>query len=136
MGYDFAPTNDIEGFYLGAFSWPILAENCFGSYFTCIHKGARWFFVKGVDERMGDEYPLLISNDNFPVTAEESLVIARMVRNYVAMQRSLSDDQFEEEKMDTPDYARIWPFKMRTDFVDKFEKFADWAERSGGFTIG
>lgn len=29
-----------------------------------------------------------------------------------------------------------WPLKVRDDFVDKIEEFADWADQSGGFTIG
>lgn len=28
-----------------------------------------------------------------------------------------------------------WPVKLRDDFVEKYERFAEWAERSGGFKI-
>ena len=28
-----------------------------------------------------------------------------------------------------------WPVKIRTDFTDKFEEFAKWADKSGGFEI-
>jgi hypothetical protein len=34
-----------------------------------------------------------------------------------------------------PEAPAKWPVKIRTDFTDRFEAFADWAEKSGGFQI-
>jgi hypothetical protein len=33
------------------------------------------------------------------------------------------------------DTEEAWPAKVRDDFVDKIEEFADWADQSGGFRI-
>lgn len=115
MGYELAPHNKgIDEFHFGAFSYPILIEAC-GAYFTCIQEGAHWEFVPGLDERMpkGDTYPRLLSNDGFPVKSHEAKVMARCARNYAAIKKS----------------------QMREDFIQKLEDFADWAEKSGGFTV-
>lgn len=134
MGYDFKPKNDdADGFHLGAFSWPVLLEQ-FGCLFPFTQK-LKWYCVFGIDERMpaSDRYPRIISNDGFPVTDEEAKIMARMARNYVAIQRTLPEQP--EPEFGAPEWEQPWPRKIRTDFVDQFEKFAEWAEKSGGFEI-
>lgn len=154
MGYDFTPNNATAGeFHLGAFSWPVLLDAC-GYFFAAIHHGPQWYCVWGRDERMGDHYPRILSNDGFEVTGEEAKIMARIARNYVAIQRSLPEENrgiginsqakgFTKEDVlnmlargmhDEP-YNAIWPLKIRDDFVDKFEAFAEWAEKSDGFKI-
>lgn len=140
MGYDLRARNSkASDFHFGAFSWPVLLEQC-GCLWPFTQK-AKWYCVFGVDSRMPvtDRYPRLISNDGFRVTAFEAKVMARMARNYVAIQRSIPDLSPEQEAladdMNAPDWKRPWPRKIRTDFVDRFEEFAEWAEKSGGFAI-
>jgi hypothetical protein len=157
MSYDLAPTNKKAGtFSFGAFSFPILLDAC-GYLFPCIHNGGQWYCAFGVDPRMpqGDTYPRILSNDGFKVTANEARIMARVARNLVAIQRSLPDPSPEElagagiqQKMEfkREDVEAMllramsgakehWPLKIRSDFTDKFERFAEWAERSGGFEI-
>lgn len=152
MGYDLSPKNEDAGsFDFGAFSFPVLLEAC-GYLFPCIQDGGRWYCVFDADPRMGSEYPMLLSNDGFPVTDEEARVMARIARNFVSVQRSLPDEQkgeglesdgvFTRERLEKqllaamhPEAPKKWPIKIRADFVDKFEKFAEWAEKSGGFEI-
>jgi hypothetical protein len=125
MGYHLRPKNEsTDAFYFGAFSFPVLLESC-GYLFLCVQVGARWCYAPGADPRMGSIYPRLLTNDGFPVTDDEARIMARMARNFVAIQRSLPDDQPEHER----------PMKIRKDFTDKFEQFAEWAEKSGGFEI-
>jgi hypothetical protein len=126
MGYDLRAKNEkAEDFHFGAFSFPILIEAC-GYLFSAISIGPRWCTAQpNPDPRMGEGYPMLLTNDGFPVTDEEAKIMARVARNFVAIQRGLPDNQPEQEK----------PMKIRKDFVDKFEKFAEWAESSGGFEI-
>ena len=131
MGYDLSARHDIEYFHLGAFSWPILLE-AFGYLFPEIHKDGKFLFLTGADERY--DSGTLGSNDSFRVTANEARIMARMARNYVAIQRALEPQ--ESVDIFQPCYMQPWPKKICEDFVDKFEKFAEWAERSGGFTIG
>jgi hypothetical protein len=152
MGYDFRPVKSEAGdFHLGAFSFPVLLEAC-GYLFSSVHRGGQWYCTFGTDPRMGDSYPLILSNDGFKVTEEEAKIMARIARNYVAVQRSLPDENLGIGMDSKPSFKREdvmnllvnamhdnkpekWPRKIRTDFVDKFEKFADWMEKSGGFEI-
>jgi hypothetical protein len=157
MSYDLAPNNKtLKTFTLGAFSFPILLEAC-GYLWPCIHNGGQYYCAFGADPRMpnGDSYPKLLSNDGFPVTAAEARIMARIARNLVAIQRTLPDPTPEELKgagyaqkttFQREDVEEMllramgggkenWPMKIRTDFTDKFEQFADWADKSGGFKI-
>lgn len=121
MSYDLKPIKrGVEQFTFGAFSWPVLIEAC-GYLFPCVSIGAKYCYQPGLDQRI-EKGPLLITNDGMKITAAEAKIMARIARNYVAIQRGLPDDSDA-------------PRKIRTDFVDRFEKFADWAERSGGFRI-
>jgi len=124
--YHMVPNNkDVETFAMSAFHWPLLLEQC-GTYFAAVFDRKRWFYVSSVDERMGDseEGPALILNSGFPITEEEAKVLARIARNYVAMQRLL-----DLQKRDP-----IFP-AIKLQLLDLFETFADWAETSGGFRI-
>jgi hypothetical protein len=155
LGYDLSPKNTkLEAFHFGAFSWGPLLEAC-GYLFPCIQDGGRWYCVWGTDPRMpeGDTYPTLLSNDGFTVTAEEAKIMARIARNVVAVQRSLPEEnrghgttatQMEFRREDVQELLMRamsgaapgpWPVKIRDDFTEKYEQFADWAEQSGGFEI-
>lgn len=138
MGYDLIGKNKKNGdFSFGAFSFPVLLEAC-GYLFPCIHNKAQWFCVFGVDERMpkGDDYPRILSNDGFKVTAEEAKIMARMARNFVIIQEELGKEKQKDFPFATPIlHKNDWPMKIRDDFVEKFRRFADWAEKSDGFKI-
>lgn len=158
MSYDLDPTNKEAGdFRLGAFSFPVLLEAC-GYLWPCIHNGGQWYCAFGVDPRMpeGDTYPAILSNNGFHVTAEEAAIMARVARNFVAIQRTLPDPSPEElagagvqqkAEFRRADVEQMvlramsgarkdpWPLKIRQDFTDSFERFAAWAEKSGGFRV-
>lgn len=154
MGYDLSARNkDAGSFHFGAFSFPVLLDAC-GYLWPCIGNGAQWYCVWGVDPRMpdGDNYPRIRSNDGFAVTAEEAKIMARVARNFVAIQRSLPDNNKADDAMTRGSVNQEqllnlmtralqhtepgpWPVKIREDFVDRFEAFAEWADTSGGFKI-
>ena len=138
MGYDLIGRNKINGdFAFGAFSFPILLEAC-GYLFPCIHNKGQWFCVFGVDKRMpkGDNYPRILSNDGFEVTEEEAKIMARIARNFVIIQENIEEKKHKDSDFVSPLPNQYhWPMKIRDDFVDKFRKFADWAEKSKGFKI-
>lgn len=156
MGYDLIALDpEADSFHFGAFSFPALLEAC-GYLFPCIHQGGRWYCAWGTtDPRFpaGGQYPGILSNDGFEVTAEEARIMARIARNVVAIQRTLPetsavDDLRSKAGFDREDLLRMiqqsmhgsassepWPVKIRADFTDKFERFAAWAETSGGFRI-
>ena len=130
MAYDFRPNTATEAFHMNAFSWPYLLAT-FGYLFPVIHQGPQWCMAPGGDPRLTGSEPEIITNDGFPVTAEESKIMARMVRNVVAIQRSLPEEsRWHPGMRDEP-----WPVKIRNDWVDLFERFAQWLERSEGFQI-
>ncbi len=154
MGYDLTAKNpDVDEFHFGAFSWPVLLEAC-GCLWPSLHSGGQWYCVFEAEPRFeGCSYPPPLANDGFEVTAEEARIMARMARNFVAIQRTLPDDHISGGLTGKPEFRREdveailkkamtgrsldekWPVKVRADFTDRFEKFADWAERSGGFEI-
>jgi hypothetical protein len=152
MGYDLKALNaEVEGFSMGAFSWPVILEFC--SYlWPMAHDGGRWYRVTGIDPRFDGDYPPVLSNDGFEVNAEEARIMARLCRNFVAVQRTLPDENMAsglkgKATWKREDVAELlkkamsdskpgpWPLKIRVDFTDKIAAFADWADRSGGFTI-
>lgn len=138
MGYDLIPSNrKLEPFHFGSFSFPILLEAC-GYLYVCIHKGPRWYCVFGEDKRMpiGDDYPRIVSNDGFRVTAEEARIMARIARNYVIIQEKLPEENRGiEEDTSLLKSVQPWPLKIRDDFTEKFAKFSEWAPKSRGFKI-
>jgi len=135
MSYKLVANNDVDDFPFGAFSFPVLLQAC-GYLFPCVSHGGQWTFVPGLDARMPkrDDYPRLISNDGFPVTDEEAKIMARMARNFVAIQRSIPSDQVDPGP-DVQEIMRPWPRRIRADFVDRIEAFAEWAPGTGGFQI-
>lgn len=155
MGYDLTAHNmDAGDFHFGAFSWGPLVASC-GTLWPFMLRGGQWYCVWGVDERMphGDDYPRIISNDGMVITEEEAKIMARCARNLVAIQRSLPDENADQSAVGRKTMTKDslmeamtkvmtgealnekWPVKLRADFVDGYEKFADWAEKSGGFKI-
>lgn len=132
MSYDFVSKKE-GNFGIGAFAWPILLEQ-FGCLFPSMNKAGKYYTALGVDERF--EKADLGDNGGFEVTEEEAKIMARMARNFCAIQRSLGDDHFVGEyDFLLPESRMVWPRKISSDFVDQFERFAEWAEKSGGFEI-
>lgn len=122
MGYDLVANNNIDQYEFGAFSWPLVLEAC-GYLFPAVQLAQGGWEMAGnageLDVRFADvTYPLILTNDGFKVTDEEARIMARCARNYVAIKRSYPEDE-----------------RMRSDFLDRIEAFADWAEKSGGFAI-
>lgn len=121
--YRFVPNNkEADDFTMSAFHWPLILDQC-GTYFIALSHGSRWFYVQGVDDRMGEseEGPAIIMNSGFPVTEEEAKVLARIVRNYAIIQRTEGTEE--------------WIPRLKHVLIDAIEAFAEWAEKSGGFQI-
>lgn len=153
MGHDLYPNNEkLEKFHMGL-AWSHLLEQC-GSYFTYVSLGARWYMVH--DERMtthfhdldekedgerapviDKQYPAIICNCGFEITEEEARVLARIARNYAAIQRTVEEPSEEDLNIpiSTPDYLKPFPRYIRRDWVELFEQFAKWAEQSNGFKV-
>lgn len=127
MGYDLEPRNkSLESFHFGAFAFPCLLK-LVGFLFPFQQK-TKYTFIQGIDKRFDiDNYPAILSNDGFRVTAEEARIMARCARNFIVIQRNLTKEDIKDE------YCPVK--KIRVDWTDHFERFARWAEKSRGFRI-
>lgn len=116
MGYELVPRNKkLESFHVKAFSWPKIVSIC-GYLFPCKISGCNWKFSSREDERMGNEYPKLLTSDGFSITSEESKIIARMIRNYLSIEE-------HGELRDNYDY------------YDFLCQFSNWVINSRGFRV-
>jgi hypothetical protein len=146
--YDLIASNpELKPFRMAS-DWLYLLAQC-GAYFTCVHNGARWYML--YDERMTTHYhdvnedgereqvvdkthPAIICNCGFEITAEEASVMARIARNFAAIQRTL-EEPAEVVHVTTPDYLKPFPLYIRRDWIERYEQFAEWAEQSQGFKV-
>jgi len=144
VGYDFVPRNKAAGgFYLGAFSFPVALQAC--NYLWPAVFGAVEFYALN-DPCWGTKDPSscppIMTNDGFYVSAEEARIMARLIKNFVRIQKCALKEQTQASKQaDGPitqdDTAvRKWPLVVtRTDFLDKFGAFSEWLVKSRGFWI-
>jgi hypothetical protein len=126
MGFDLTAVNDGSAFHFSAFTWPRVLEAT-GYLFPYVSRGAQWFHAPDADPLVTDDdefgYRLMGSNDDFEVSDEDARLIARCCRNFVALN---APDRADDE----------CPDPLREDLRVRIRDFADWAEASGGFTIG
>lgn len=157
MPYTLRPRSPaLKPFVFGAFSWPVLLEAC-GYLWPLVHNGARWFCAFDADPRLTGTspdgttpYPKMLES-GFHVTKDEAVIMARMARNFVIIQRLLPEenratgfrgketfrrDDVFQTLMDAMGGTTPgpWPAKVRDDFTTRIEEFAEWAPRSSGFT--
>ena len=140
MGYDFKPKNKSAGWYqLGAFSWPFMLKAGLGLVLGTGEgfKPAEFIYITRPDKKC------VQYNDGAKVTATEAKELARVAR-WIARIQEARIKQWEkvpadertrmenDNKLMTP---RIYKLPWHPEAVARFTKFADWAERSGGFSI-
>lgn len=139
MGYDLSPLapDAEEGFHFGAFSWPWMLDAGVG---LVIGTGPALqpasFTYQPDPEGLCVRY-----NDRALVTEEQAKLMAVAARGLVSVERFKrrefdklpASEQAECMKFGAPKHYLNLP--ARDDFVDKVERFADWAEKSGGFEV-
>lgn len=137
MSYDFEPRwKNIEWFTLGACSWPWMLNEGLG-------------LIIGVMEGKNPGSYICIprnglspyDNEGFPVSAEEARMMAKAARALVACYKRLQkewDELSPDERDGDYEYNekhKLYKIPIREDFLEKALKFAEWAEKSGGFRI-
>jgi hypothetical protein len=138
MGYDLkAKKSDLEEFHFGAFSWAWLLDEGVG---LAIKTGpgldALTYYYEPDENGHSPQ-----DNDGYYVTEEKAKMMAELTRSVVFLQqkrRESFNKKSEEEQKTMRDFnLRSTAFRLpvREDFVEKAEKFAEWADKSGGFTI-
>lgn len=131
------PRNRAIGeFTFGSWSWSYLLDLAGPVFPGFWSKGARWYMVMG-DPRFKDgDYPEVLgdSGRHFYVRADEARHLARVARSWAIIQAQLPDENKLDGLSGKPDWQRPFPEKVRADWPPLFLAFADWAERSRGFS--
>lgn len=144
MGYDFTPLNKAAGdYHLGAFSWPFMLNAGLGLVLGTGEgfKPAEFIYITRPDKKC------VQYNDGARVSAKEAKELAKVARWIARVQearikqwetipaeertRMEQDNKLFESKCMSKTYKLPW----HPDVVQRFIKFADWAEKSGGFRI-
>ena len=138
MGYDLKPKNkELEWFTMGAFSWSWMLDAGVGLVLGQ-GKGIKPATYRYIPDKKGASP---CSNDGFHVTSKQAKIMAHVTRGLVSVERGKVEEwerMSEEERKQMEDWnvtRSIYNLPVRSDFIDKAEKFADWAEKSGGFRI-
>lgn len=136
MGMDLTARNkEIGEFHWGAFGWSWMLAEGVGlpvGHFAGLSAG-EFIFLERPDGRS------LGYNDGAKVSSKEAKEMAKVARWIVAKQRAMyqqyqSRSESERESM-REDRHKLYTLPVRQDWVDHLEKFADWAEKSGGFRV-
>lgn len=142
MGYDFTPKNKKAGdYHLGAFSWLFMIEQGLGLVLG-VGKGfcpGQFIWINRPDKRC------VMYNDGAKVTAKEAKELAKVARHIARVETARLA---EWEKVDKEEKARmeeankmmvgnklLYTLPWSQEAIDRFTKFANWADKSGGFRI-
>lgn len=140
MGYDFrAVKRGVDGFHLGAFSWPWMLDQGPGlllGYGTGLKPGSYVYKANG-GARGGSP----VTNDGYRVGARDAKILARLLRELADVhdhRRRAFDAESEEWRNRVTALSsrdQVYKLPVRADFVAQMRGFAEWAERSGGFRV-
>jgi hypothetical protein len=136
MGFDLKPRNkSADAFSMGAFSWCWMLDNGVGlpvGYGPGFSPGS--FIYRNRPDGLCIGY-----NDGARVTSAEAKEMAKVARWVADYQDDLYAEWMKEpedrrQKMQN-EPTRLYKLPVRRDFVEKVRAFAEWAEKSGGFTV-
>lgn len=138
MGFSLRARNkEVGEFTIGAFVWPILLQETGAGYILGYGAGrtpASYVYQTGNNGSPS-------SNDGYKVTSEESKMIARVVKGFLSVQRFVNSEwentnEIQKNHMDDTVGGRyIYRRPWNEQSLEQFERFAEFAEKSKGFTI-
>ena len=140
MSFDLIPKNkELDSIEVGAFTWPIFLQETGMGYvlgYGAAFKPGSYVYNNG---NKGSP----VSNDSYRVTSSEAKAMAKVARGYVTVQRCVNKEweQLPESQQSYYENAKslgeqpLYRAKMHEDHLVWLEKFADWADKSKGFTI-
>lgn len=139
MSYDLSAINkELDEFRMGSFSWPILLQESGAGYVLGYGAGrSPGTHVYKPDKNGASP----ASNDGYRVTANESKMMAYIVRGFISVQRFINKEwedipnAEELKKVKSYDGKPLYNAGWHEDRLKKFEEFAEWAEKSRGFSI-
>lgn len=139
MSYDLhAKNKNVESIRIGAFSWPIMLQDSGMGYVLGYGKSR----VPGEYVYLNGNNGSPVSNDGYRVTSEEAKIMAKIARGYVSVKRFINDqwealdeaERIESEQLKI-NGKPLYEQQTGDGFLELIEKFAEFAERSGGFCI-
>jgi hypothetical protein len=138
MGYDFAPRKkEVPGFYMGAFSWPVLLSHCGHAIGYCegIRPGTYYF-------RPDKKGYSPCNNDGYQISSKDAKELAKRIREFLDSNKTLRkewdgyDEQTQKQMQQAHEKEKLYNIPILNDeLLAKWEAFADFAEKSGGFRI-
>jgi hypothetical protein len=136
MGYDLIPKNKkLDSFSVGWLTWPMFLQETGMGYILGYGTGMK----PGSYVYQGGNNGSPSSNDGYKVSSKEAKMMAAVARGYVSVQRYVNKEWEAIPAEQLPSYenaqAGIYRAKIHEDHLVKLEKFADFAEESGGFSI-
>ena len=136
MGFDLRPRRKEAGEHsMGAFSWAWMLDNGVG---LPVGYGPGFAPAQFISRNRPDG-KCIGYNDGARVTAAEAKQMAAVARWLSDYQDDLYAQWMKAPEADRQrmqdDHSRLYKLPVRRDFVDKVRAFADWAEKSGGFTV-
>jgi hypothetical protein len=140
MGFDLNPKNkELDSLTVGGLSWPLFLQETGMGYVLGYGTG----FKPGTYVYNNKNNGSPVSNDGYKVTSTEAKMMAKVARGYVSVQRyvnkeweELTEEQVKECELSNERHSfKIYRPKMHEDHLKWLEKFADWAEKSKGFSI-
>lgn len=143
MGYDLISKNKkakIQEMKYGIFSWPMILQETGMGYILGYGLGMRpGSYVYQPRGKGGSP----VSNDGFLVSATEAKAMARCARGFISVKRFINKEWEELSPEDlasrvscrNEDGTFLYKQKYHEDVLTKLEKFAEFAEQSGGFRI-
>lgn len=137
MGYDLIPINkEIYSKSGMIFTWPTILEETGAGYL--FNYGKNTFdpgkYIYDGSRNVGSP----VSNDGFPVSKEEALIMARLFRGYVFVKRGLRkewDKKTESERVMIISHFGEMSEPPSEEFLQKVESMAEFCEQSEGFNI-
>lgn len=138
MGYDLKPRNKkVDWFQMGAFSWGWMINAGVG---LAINTGASiepasYSYTPDSKGRSPQ------SNDGYYVNSKQAKLMSQIAKGLVHVESFKNkewDNLTPEQQKQMEDFnsrSHIYNMPIRKDFIEKTIKFAEWAEKSGGFWI-
>jgi hypothetical protein len=138
MGYELKPRNKKVKQIHFSLVWPIMLQECGMGYI--LGYGAGRCPTSYVYKSGNNGSPS--SNDGYRVSANDAKYMAKVARGYVSVNRfnnaeweAMDKEDAEIAKQAKYDGKPLYNLPVSENMLTNYEKFADFAEASGGFTI-
>lgn len=139
MGYDLIPIKkSVEEITMGTLTWPLILQETGMGYvlgYGTAMKPCTYVYNQG-----NDGSP--VSNDGFKVTSAEAKAMAMVARGFVSVQRyvnkeweAIPESDVETYKNSSTGFGPTYRGTWHEDRLKQIERFAEFAEKSGGFKI-